>query len=450
MDNFENNELLPTPEENLPEEQTEQAALQPEISEEEKEAALQELKQLAANEAEDLDYLPKPVLATHRRSSGFLKAFIICFALFLIFFFVTARLVFGKGWILNAINKTGNFTTFTIPIVTHPEIDESLVQPDGRYTVEGVAKACSDSIVTVEAYMTNNMYDGYGQGSGIVMTADGYIITNAHVIDGAELAIIVRTSDGTEYNATVVGTDIKTDLAVLKINATGLQPAQFGDSSQLNLGEQVVALGSPAGLEISVTTGIVSGLERMIKVEAVNISMPCVQIDAAINPGNSGGALLNMWGQVIGITSSKMASSEYDGIGFAITMNSAKPIIEELIENGQILGRGKIGISFYEVSELDEQLYGVLAGLHIAEISPDCDIANTELSIDDIITHINGIKVTSADEVFDIIYKLKAGDELTARVSRLMPNDTYYEFEITFKLMPDTSAEIKPEDEFKD
>lgn len=411
------------------------------------EPALEEITKLKAEEARDLDYLPKPIKFTHRKSNGFLKAFLICFVAFVILFFVAARLVFGKGWIQNAINKTGNFTTFTIPVAQHPEIEESFYQPDGRFTVEGVAKACSASIVTVEAYLSEDIYTGYGQGSGIIMTKDGYIITNAHVIDGATFAIIVRTNDGTEYSATVVGSDIKSDIAVLKINATDLQPAQFGDSDQLNLGEQVVALGSPAGLETSVTTGIVSGLERMIKVESYNISMPCVQIDAAINPGNSGGALFNMWGQVVGITSSKMVSAEYDGIGFAITMQSAKPIIEELIENGKILGRVKIGISFYEVSETQEAVYGILAGLHIADIAEDCDIANTDLQIDDIITHINGIRVTCAEDVFEIIYQYKAGDEMTAKVTRYISEDKIREFEITFKLMPDTSAEIQPESE---
>ena len=276
------------------------------------------------------------------------------------------------------------------------------------------------------------------------MTEDGYIITNAHVIDGASLAVIVRLKDGSDYNAKVIGQDIKSDLAVLKINATGLSAAQFGDSDQLRMGEQVTVIGSPAGFEASVTTGIVSGLNRMIRVNENNVSMECVQIDAAINPGNSGGALFNMWGQVVGITSSKMDSIEYDNIGFAISINAARPILEELIENGSVLGRPRIGISFYEVSDSAAMLYGVPAGLHIAGILEDCDVYNTELQIDDVITGFNGIPVRTSDDVYKILEDMKAGDTITAQVTRIT-QDGFLEFEITFKLEEDDSSLIMEE-----
>ncbi len=409
-------------------------------------SVLDELRELAFAEAANIDYLPQPVTQLRRKSHTFLKTFIILLIVFIILFFTTARAVFGKGWIKNMANKSGNFQSFTIPTVSHPELEEKYYQADGRYTVEGVANVASASIVTIEAYVESTVFAAYGQGSGVIMTEDGYIITNAHVIDGAQLAIIVRLQDGTEYNATVVGSDIKSDLAVIKINASGLTPAQFGDSEQLSLGEQVVAIGSPAGLESSVTTGIVSGLNRMIKVESTNISMNCVQIDAAINPGNSGGALLNMWGQVVGITSSKLEAIEFDNIGFAISMNAAKPIIEELIEHGAILGRPRIGISFLQVSDTEAMLFGTVAGLRIAEISPDCDIANTELQPNDVITAMNGIEVRSADDVYDIIYKLKPGDEVEASVTRVKDDGAQEHFTIKFKLMEDTSASIKPEE----
>lgn len=409
-------------------------------------SVLDELRELAFAEAANLDYIPQPVTQLRRRSHTFLKTFIILLVVFVILFFVTARTVFGKGWIKNMMDKTGNFQSFSIPIALHPDLEEKYYQADGRYTVEGVANVASPSIVTIEAYVESTIFAAYGQGSGIIMTEDGYIITNAHVIDGAQLAIIVRLQDGTEYNATVVGSDIKSDLAVIKINATGLIPAQFGDSDQLSQGEQVVAIGSPAGLESSVTTGIVSGLNRMIKVESTNISMSCVQIDAAINPGNSGGALLNMWGQVVGITSSKLEAIEFDNIGFAISMNAAKPIIEELIEHGAILGRPRIGISFLQVSDTEAMIFGKTAGLQIAEISPDCDIANTELQPDDVITDMNGVKVRSADDVYDIIFKLKPGDEVEANVTRVAEDGTKSYFTIKFKLMEDKSASIQPEE----
>lgn len=409
-------------------------------------AIIEELRELAYNEAEPLEYLPKRIVRARRRRFPFWKTAIVFVILFVILFTGTARLVFGKGWLKNAVSRDDNRRVFSIPTVTHEDLDDSYYQPDGRYTVEGVSEICSPSIVTIEVYLEDTIFSAYGQGSGIIMTADGYIITNAHVVEDAGLAIIVRLYDGTEYNAKVIGSDAKTDLAIIKITADKLTPAQFGDSSQLKIGEQVVTIGSPAGFEHTCTVGVVSGLERTIKVNSTNIGMDCIQIDAAINPGNSGGALLNMWGQVVGITSSKLEAMEYDNIGFAISFNAAKPILEELIENGGILGRPRVGIGFYEVSDSLAGVYDVPAGLHIASIAPECDVANTELQVDDIITEINGIKVRSSDDVYKIILELHPGDEITAKVIRLLEDGGQKEFEIRFKLMEDTTAEIQEED----
>lgn len=410
----------------------------------------EELLEIACAEAENLDYLPKPMpKSVKRRSHMFLSMFIPLLIIFIILFFATARIVFGKGWLTNALSGDSNLKSFTIPIADHPQLEDKYYQPDGRYTVEGVAKACSDSVVTIEVYIDDTVFGAYSQGSGIIMTEDGYIITNAHVIEKNSIAIIVRLSDGTEYNATVVGSDTSTDLAVIKINAKDLQPAQFGSSSDLELGEQVVTLGTPAGFENSVTTGVVSGLHRMIQTNVSRMSIECLQIDAAINPGNSGGALFNMWGQVVGIVSSKIESVQYDNVGFAIAFDEAKPIIEYMIENGSILGRPKIGISFYEVSSMLASVYGMPAGLHIAEIEPGSDIGNTELMIGDVITEINGIPVESVEQVQDIIYQYQAGDTLTATVVRILEDGSTEEFEISFKLMEDDESSIQPDDNVK-
>ncbi|MCD7784842.1 MAG: trypsin-like peptidase domain-containing protein [Oscillospiraceae bacterium] len=445
--------LETTPEETVPTEDTPAEVTVEETVPEEKPAKKKkvreeqsvedELRELAYMEAADLDYLPKPVTRVRKNGHPFLVSFLFFFVLFIVLFFVTAHNVFGSGWIKNMINGTGNFQTFTIPVVQHEELEDRYYQDDGRYTVEGVALTCTPSIVTIEAYTGSTIFASYSQGSGIIMTSDGYIITNAHVIEDADLTIIVRLYDGTEYNATVVGSDSRTDLAVLKINASDLTPAQFGDSDQLELGEQVVTLGSPAGLESTVTTGIVSGLNRMISVESDNISMECIQIDAAINPGNSGGALVNMWGQVVGITSSKLEAVEYDNIGFAISINAAIPIIEELIENGGILGRPKVGISFYEISSTMSSIYGIPAGLYIAAIDEECDISNTDLEIGDVITEMDGTTVTSADDVYEVIFQYSSGDEITATVLRMDDDGNWNEFEITFKLEEDTTSSIQ-------
>lgn len=413
------------------------AAPTPHFHDENPEDAIAELRELAGAEAEQWDYMPKPPRKLRKKDHTFLKVFIPMLLAFVLIFGVSARMVFGKGWIHRIIDREAPKKTFTLPIAEYPELEDKFYQPDGRYTVEGVYEAVSPSIVTIESFTEESAFAAYGQGSGIIMSDDGYIITNAHVIEQANLAIKVRLKDGTEYSATVVGSDVKSDIAVIKVDAKNLPAAQFGNSDAISQGEQVVAIGSPAGLESSVTTGIVSGVDRMIRVEATNISMSCIQIDAAINPGNSGGALVNMWGQVIGITSSKLDALEYDNIGFAIEMSAAQPIIEQLMENGAVIGRPRVGISFYEISDARAEIEGTPAGLQIAEISEDCDIANTDLQVGDYITDMNGTKVRSADDVYGIILKMSPGDEITANVTRVLETGKIYKFEITFKLMAD-------------
>ena len=402
--------------------------------------AVKELKELASAEAEQWDYMPKPIRRLRRRADHtFLKAFLFFLFAFVIIFGATSRVVFGKGWLNRLFDKEPEKHAFTLPIAEYPELEDRFYQPDGRYTVEGVYEAVSPSIVTIEAYVDGDALRSFGQGSGIIMSDDGYIITNSHVIEDASLALKVRLKDGEEYSAKVVGSDVKSDIAVIKIDGKGFPAAQFGDSDKVSVGEQVVAIGSPAGLEGSMTTGIVSGIDRMIKVDEANISMSCVQIDAALNPGNSGGALINMWGQVIGITSSKLDAFEYDNIGFAIETSAAKGIVEDIIEHGGVVSRPRVGISFYEVSDAAAEIDGTPAGLCIAGIEEDCDIYNTDLRIGDYITEMNGEKVRSADDVYSIILKLSPGDEMTAHVLRPLPSGDETEFDITFKLMRDDS-----------
>lgn len=235
----------------------------------------------------------------------------------------------GSGWVRNLVTGDEKIS-FTLPVADKPKLDDEFYQADGRYTAEGIAKGFSPAVVSIEVYKNSGGYVAAGQGSGVIMSADGYIVTNAHVVNAAESGIKVVLSDNSEYEAKVVGQDPATDIAVIKIQAQGLQAAEFGDSTQVNAGEEVVAIGSPAGYYGTVTKGIVSGVNRRIRLENSSIIMNCIQIDAAINPGNSGGALFNMWGQVIGITSSKLASSDYEGIGFAVSIDEAKPVIEDL------------------------------------------------------------------------------------------------------------------------
>ncbi|MBQ8883670.1 MAG: trypsin-like peptidase domain-containing protein, partial [Oscillospiraceae bacterium] len=287
-----------------------------------------------------------------------------------------------------------------------------------------------ESAVTVYAYSDDVAVSG-GQGSGFIFSEDGYIITNSHVVANGNVNYVsVRLWDNTYYSGKLIGYDVVTDIAVLKIQVSGLKPVTFGDSAQISQGEQVVAYGNPAGLTASVTSGVVSGLGRNVTLNDMNLH-DCIQIDAAINPGNSGGALLNMWGQVVGVVSAKLESDDYDGIGFAISTAEAKPVIESIIEHGCVVGRVKIGIEFYEVSEeMAEGSELLKAGLLVANVDETCDIANSGLTQGDIILTIEGKRVMSLGDVSDITKDKKPGDVLKF---------TYWrdgaEYEAEFKLM---------------
>lgn len=333
-----------------------------------------------------------------------------------------------------------------------PQLDPDAEKVDetGRYTVEGVAAAVRPSIVEIYTYGDKDATYLSGTGSGIILSEDGYIITNAHVLTDGE-SFMVITDDETEYSAEVVGSDAKTDIAVIKINATGLPAATMGNSDDVVLGEAVVAIGNPAGLTGSITNGIVSGLNRLIRSDATGFDMNCIQTNAAISPGNSGGALVNMYGQVIGITSSKYVSSSYEGLGFAITINEVLPIVEDIIENGYVSGRVRVGITFvsleYNETKVSfcEEIGAVLQpedlrGVWVTEIAEDCDIANTKLAINDVIIAVEGEPVNNYDELSAAIEGKQADDTVKALCRRYDRDGTYDEFEISFKLMADTSG----------
>lgn len=328
---------------------------------------------------------------------------------------------------------------------------------NGRYTVEGIAAAVSPSIVQITAYSGNTKGS---TGSGIILTEDGYILTNAHVVSQFSTFEVELYGIEEPYEAELIGYDSKSDLAVVHVNASDLVPAVIGDSDELNVGEEVVAIGNPAGLTGSVTRGIVSALDRQIRSGNTGFYMDCIQTDAAISPGNSGGALVNMYGQVVGVTSSKYANAyyggTYEGLGFAISINQALPIAEELISQGYIGGRVKIGITFAaleneyiqaefaEAFNLEKCPYS--EGIWITEISEDCDIANTELSVYDVILSVNGTKVNNYDELLAVINECKAGDVLTAECRTFSFGNGEKDFKahdytIEFELMEDTSGD---------
>ncbi len=344
-----------------------------------------------------------------------------------------------------------------VELVQHqkPELDNTLADENGVYTTEGVAKAVMPSIVQIYTYADG---EAIGSGSGIILTDDGYIATNAHVVKDADnysVRLFDEANSETPYDAVLVGHDTKTDLAVMKISAHGLTPAQLGDSDQVHLGESVCALGNPAGLSGSISMGIISGMNRKVRAKSTNFEMDCFQTDAAISPGNSGGALVNLCGQVIGITSSKYGSSSifdgsYEGLGFAITINEALPIIKELMEQGYISGRVRIGIQFLENAnalenakqhdiKLPEALNGI--GVQVIAISEDSDLRNTVMKEKDWILSMNGKEVSDYDSINEAIAGLSAGDSVHCRCATVQDNGKLKTYEIDFRLLEDKSGE---------
>ncbi len=246
-----------------------------------------------------------------------------------------------------------------------------------------------------------------GSGSGIIISTDGYIVTNHHVIDGAsEISVILNTGD--ECVAKLVGADSKSDLAVLKIEKSGLPAATLGNSDELQVGELAVAIGNPLGQELagSVTAGVISALNRKMTVDNKDYNL--VQTDAAINPGNSGGALVNKYGEVIGINTIKLSSTEVEGIGFAIAITEAKPIIDDLMSNGYVSGRPLVGISVSENRN----------GLTVEQIAEGSGAEAAGMQIGDLIVKADGKTVKTSKELNEIRDKKSPNDVLKLTVIR--------------------------------
>ena len=280
-----------------------------------------------------------------------------------------------------------------------------------------------------------------GIGSGIIASEDGYIFTNSHVInDSRDVAVTVLLHDGREYNAAIVGFDKITDLAVLKIDAAGLTPAVFGDSDDLVVGEVVYAIGNPSGVQYasSMTNGIVSGLNRPVSYSNT-ANMTYIQTNAAISPGNSGGALVNEYGQVVGITSSKISGVSYEGINFAIPTARAKAILDDLLTSGYVSNRPRLGISARNAYTP----YGTGGGIEIASIDPESPFSG-QAQPGDIITAIDGEAVSTMDELYQILGVHSPGDQLTVTLYR-----NGQQFDITITLIEDRGeTQVTPEQNY--
>lgn len=331
-----------------------------------------------------------------------------------------------------------------ITIQTKPETAEEILS-DGKLTSEQIIEKVSPSVVAITTYVNYQNYQAEGMGSGIIIREDGYIVTNAHVIEGAK-GITVQLSDGTSYEGRVVGSDTQTDLAVIKIDAAGLTAAVFGNSDQVKMGEKVLAIGNPQSMAFvgSATQGIVSGLNREVTAggqngTAVTHYTNLIQTDAAINPGNSGGALVNEYGQVIGINSAKVAATGAEGMGFAIPSNQAKEIVDDLIAYGRVTGRVRLGIYAIEVDEVLARLNHVPTGLLVQSTEEGSDISSKGVVPGDIITKVDGTEIAGTSDLSEVIEGKKPGDTVELEVYRpsQRPNGEGRFFNITVALMED-------------
>lgn len=328
----------------------------------------------------------------------------------------------GKSWIELAVRKDG----LTIPEAVE-QVMPSVVGISSTFQVSGNSYGNSWFFGNQGHTPAQN---ATATGTGIIMTEDGYVITNAHVIKdstyGMATAVSVVLSDKTEYEATIKGYDEETDIAVLKVDAKGLTPAEFGSSDDLQVGELVIAIGNPLGFELfgSVTCGIVSALDRQVSINEKTMNL--IQTDAAINSGNSGGPLVDSYGQVIGINSAKMSTNyssissgaSIEGLGFAIPISQAKSIIDDIINYGYVKGRPQFGMMGTDIDETTASLYNWPQGVYIRSVTEGgaADLAGVQAG--DIIIGIDGEAITTMEELNAKKNEHNAGDTVTLTISR--------------------------------
>lgn len=326
------------------------------------------------------------------------------------------------GALVSLVLNNGGSIKETVQAITNKY---EIIETDSP--VVAISAKVSPSVVGIKVTYSYEIFKGYsteteGEGSGIIYSEDGYIVTNYHVIEAAiddETAKVEVALEGSEewIEATIVGHDEVTDLAVIKIEKTGLQAAEFGTSADLKVGDIAVAIGNPLGQDFAgtVTSGIVSALNRTITTDGRTYEL--IQTDAAINTGNSGGALANSKGQVIGINTVKIVATGVEGIGFAIPSDEAVPIIEELIKNKKI-SRPSIGIAGYNITESIAKAYNLHVGIFVSEVLKDSPAEKAGFKAGDIIIKADGKEVKTMDELNNIKYKYEVGDKLKVTVLR--------------------------------
>ena len=309
-----------------------------------------------------------------------------------------------------------------------PESVENVPQ-EGGLSFQQIYESTIDSVVSISCTGEN----AASSGTGVVLTENGYIVTNCHVIAGAKQITVLLTDDR-QLPAQVVGSDAVSDLAVLYVQARDLTPARFGDSDQLRVGDSVVAIGDPLGVELrgTMTDGIISAINR--DVETGGRTMTLIQTNAALNSGNSGGPLINCYGQVIGINTLKIGAftdnAGVEGLGFAIPSTTVKEIVDQLIRQGYVSGRPTLGFEGKEVSLLEQRFYRLPEGLLITAVTAGSDAEDKGICMGDVLVRLGTVRITSAEDVSRVLYGSKAGDTLEAVIYR---GGRYYNLKLTLE-----------------
>ena len=300
-----------------------------------------------------------------------------------------------------------------------PEFTLEFSEPGEELTLQELYRQCADSIVSITGYTDGT--EGYYWGSGIVLSKEGLILTNTHLIEDCDSATVTLT-DNRSFDAFLVGADAMSDIAVLKIEADGLKPARFGDSAKLQVGDRVAAIGNPIGEEfhLTLTEGIVSGIDRGVGQYGRNIT--AIQNTAAINEGSSGGALFNMYGQVVGVTNMKMSAPigevTIEGMSLAVPTSLARTVIDDLIRDGEVRGRTALGITVGPIPQMAVSRYEIPDGLYVTAVSAHSDAEAKGIRKGDILTALNGEALLSTDQIYEAKSDLRVGDTLHFTVWR--------------------------------
>ena len=342
---------------------------------------------------------------------------------------LAAAMGFAGGFVGARVGNAGNKVVIQQVERTDSSAASGTAVASGGMTTSQVSEMVSPSVVVITTeQVVYSQWSWYGQnqvesgaGSGVIISSDGYILTCAHVVSGASQ--ITVTIGDTDYTATVVGEDDTSDVAVLKIDATGLTPATVGDSDSLSVGDSVLAVGNPLGeLGGTVTSGIVSALNRSVTIQGTSSTntMSLIQMDASVSPGNSGGGLFNMNGELIGLVNAKSSSSDAEGLGFAIPINDAIQVAQDLLENGYVSGRPYMGITYIAVTDAQTAAqFNVNAyGVYVVDVVQGGPADKAGLKTGDRIVSIDGTEIAQKDDLGTLIQQHTAGDTLSITVAR--------------------------------